>query len=115
MDTMTWVQILDKTACKSYIPKSLGKGMTPTILSPAMGKIVGQIRFSHFGMATGLWEKKNSEFKPVKLHLNIYLVLQPALVEGLGIYIYIYIYIHMCVHVCVCMCVCVRFRVLWMV
>ena len=31
-----------------------------------------------------VYEKENSEFKPVKLHLKIYLVSYPALAEGLG-------------------------------
>ena len=33
-----------------------------------------------------VWEKENSEFKPVKLHLKIDLVSYPARVEGLGKY-----------------------------
>ena len=35
MDTVTQVQILDDTDCISH---SLGKGMDPIILLPAMGK-----------------------------------------------------------------------------
>ena len=33
-------------------------------------------------------EKENSELKPVKLHLKIYLVSYPARAEGLDKYIY---------------------------
>ena len=35
---MTQVQILDKTNCASHSTNSLGKGMNPIILPPAMGK-----------------------------------------------------------------------------
>ena len=38
MDTATGVQILDKTDCISYCTDTLGKGMNPIILPPAMGK-----------------------------------------------------------------------------
>ena len=36
----------------------LQKGMTPAILPPAMGRIVGQTRLFHLGIATGLGEGK---------------------------------------------------------
>ena len=58
--------------CISHSPNPLGKGMNPTILPPAMGKIVGQP-----------WWRKTLEFKPVKLRLKIDLVSYPAPVEGL--------------------------------
>ena len=38
MDMMTWVQILDETDCISHSTNTLGKGMNPIILPPAMGK-----------------------------------------------------------------------------
>ena len=38
MDTVIGVQFLDKTGCISHSTNSLGKGMNPIILPPAMGK-----------------------------------------------------------------------------
>ena len=38
MDTVTQVQILDETDCFSHTRNTLGKGMNPIILPPAMGK-----------------------------------------------------------------------------
>ena len=38
MDTATRVQILDLTDCISHSTNTLGKGMNPIILPPAMGK-----------------------------------------------------------------------------
>ena len=38
MDTVTWVQILDLTDCISHSTNTLGKGMNPIILPPAVGK-----------------------------------------------------------------------------
>ena len=38
MDTATRVQILDETDCISHSSNTLGKGMNPIILPPAMGK-----------------------------------------------------------------------------
>ena len=38
MDIATGVQIPDKTDCISHSTNTLGKGMNPIILSPAMGK-----------------------------------------------------------------------------
>ena len=58
MDTATRVQILDLTDCISHSTNTLGKGMNPNILPPAMGKIVGQTRFISFGEATSLGEGK---------------------------------------------------------
>ena len=40
MDMTTQVQILDETDYFSNSTNSLGKGMNPTILPPATGKIV---------------------------------------------------------------------------
>ena len=38
IDTATRVQILDKTDCISHSTNTLGIGMNPIILPPAMGK-----------------------------------------------------------------------------
>ena len=38
MDTVARVQILDETCCISHSTNTLGKGMNPIILPPAMGK-----------------------------------------------------------------------------
>ena len=38
MDTATQVQILVETDCISHSTNTLGKGMNPIILPPAMGK-----------------------------------------------------------------------------
>ena len=38
MDTATQIQILDETNCISHSTNTLGKGMNPIILPPAMGK-----------------------------------------------------------------------------
>ena len=38
MDTATRVQILDQANCISHSTNTLGKGMDPIILPPAMGK-----------------------------------------------------------------------------
>ena len=38
MDMATRVQILDETDCISHSTITLGKGMNPIILPPAMGK-----------------------------------------------------------------------------
>ena len=38
MNTVTQVQILDETDCISHSTDTLGKGMNPIILPPAMGK-----------------------------------------------------------------------------
>ena len=53
---MTRVQTLDETDCISHSTNTLGKGMNPINLPPAMGKIVGQTRFFSFGEATSLGE-----------------------------------------------------------
>ena len=60
MYTATQVQILDETDCISHSTNTLGNGMNPIILPPAMFK-----------------------FKPVKLCLKIDLVSYPARAEGL--------------------------------
>ena len=54
----TQVQILDETDFISHSTNTLGKGVNPIILSPAMGRIVGQTRFFSLGEATSLGERK---------------------------------------------------------
>ena len=44
--------------CISHSTNTIGKGMNPIILPPAMGKIEGQIRFFSLGKATSLGERK---------------------------------------------------------
>ena len=63
MDTATRVQILDDTDCILHSTNTLGKGMNPIILPPAM---VGQTEFFSLGEATSL-----GEFKLVKLRLKM--------------------------------------------
>ena len=38
MDMATWVKILDETDCISHSTNTLGKGMNPIFLPPAMSK-----------------------------------------------------------------------------
>ena len=56
MDTAKRVQILDETDCISRSTNTLGKGMNPIILPPAMGK--GQTGLFSLGEATSLGEGK---------------------------------------------------------
>ena len=58
MDTTTRFKILYETDCISHSTNTIGKGMTPIILPPAMGKIVGQTMFCRLGEATSLGEGK---------------------------------------------------------
>ena len=51
-------------------------------------KIVSQTGLFSFGMVNRSKRRKNSEFKHVKFHLRINLVLHPARAEGLGKYIH---------------------------
>ena len=54
MDTVTQVQILNKVIYILHCANTLGEVMNPTILPPAMGKIVGQIGLFSLSMATSL-------------------------------------------------------------
>ena len=54
----TRVQYLDEAVCISDSTNTLGKGMNPTTLPPAMGKIVEQTEHFNLGMATSLGEGK---------------------------------------------------------
>ena len=58
MNSATRVQILEGTDCISHSTNTLEKGMNPIILSPAMGKLVGQTRLFSLGEATSLGEEK---------------------------------------------------------
>ena len=58
MNTATRVQILDEADCISHCSNTLGKGMNPIILPPAMGKRVGQTGFFSLGEAINLGEGK---------------------------------------------------------
>ena len=54
MDTATSVQILDETDCISHGADTVGKGINPIILPPAMG----QTRSFSFGEESNLGEGK---------------------------------------------------------
>ena len=56
----------DGTDCISHSTNTLGKGINPIILPPAMGKQQGRLISSAL-MRQLVQEKENSEFKPVKL------------------------------------------------
>ena len=82
----------DKSSNPGHSTNTLGKGMNPIILPPAMVK--QQDRLGSLALVKQLvWEKENSEFKPVKLRLKIDPVSYPARAEGLVNRIYIYVYI----------------------
>ena len=80
MDMATRVQILDETDCISHSTNTLGKGMNPIILPPAMEDRLG----SSVLVRQLVLEKECSELKPVKLRLKIDLVSYPAR-AGVGV------------------------------
>ena len=49
MDSSIRVQFLDEAVGISHSANTLGKGMNPYILPPAMGKIVGQTGLFNLG------------------------------------------------------------------
>ena len=53
-----YIYIINETDCISHSTNTLGKGMNPIILPPAIGRIVGQTRFFSLGKATSLGEGK---------------------------------------------------------
>ena len=55
---MIRVQVLAEAVYISHSTNTPGKGMSPTILSPAMDKIVQQTKFFSLGYATSLGEGK---------------------------------------------------------
>ena len=72
MAMATRVQILDETDCISHSTNTLGKGMNPIIpiiLPPAMGKSLDRLGSSVL-VRQLVYEKENSEFKPVILRLK---------------------------------------------
>ena len=58
MDSVTQFQILDEAVCILNRVNSLGKGMNPPILPPAVGKIVGQTGLFGFSMVSRQGEGK---------------------------------------------------------
>ena len=58
MDMATRVQIPDKAVCVSHNANTLGKGMSPTLFSQAMLKMIRQIGLFNLGRATSLGEGK---------------------------------------------------------
>ena len=65
MDTANRIQISDKALCISNRANILGKYMNLSILSPAMGKIVGQDGLYNYCMATSLGELKTLNLIPL--------------------------------------------------
>ena len=59
MDIAIRVQILGDVVCILNHANTLEKGMNPTNLPPAMGKIVEQTRLFSLSIATGLGEGKH--------------------------------------------------------
>ena len=70
MEAATRVQFLDEAVCISYSTNTIGKGINPIILPPAMGKLKDRL-----GSLTLVWqlvkEKENSDIKLVKPRLKI--------------------------------------------
>ena len=58
MDLATQVRIQDEAVCISHSVNTFEKAVNPTILPPAMSKIVGQIGLFSLGMVTGAGEGK---------------------------------------------------------
>ena len=79
MDTVTQIQILDKSVCISHGTNMLVKGMKPSFSLQLRVNSRGRLDF-----LTLVEEKEKSEFKPVKLHLKTDLVSHPACVCGGG-------------------------------
>ena len=74
-----------------YIALICRKGLNSIILSLAMSKIVDQIEFFSLCLATRHAKEFNSDFKPVRLRLKIYLVSHFDYVDG-----FVNIYSHRC-------------------
>ena len=58
MNMTTQVRILDEAVCFSQCLNTFGKGVRPTILLPAMGKIIEKTGIFNLGKATSLVEWK---------------------------------------------------------
>ena len=80
MESLTWVQVLYKTVFALLYTNTLQKGMNLSVLFPAMGKIVASSDL----IRQPVYEKENSEFKPILLYLKIYLVSYSAFGRGVG-------------------------------
>ena len=87
MTSAIQVQILYEVDFISYSTNTLGKGMNPIILPPAIGYYLDRLGSLVLGRQPVL-EKENSELKLVKHRLKIDLV-SVGLVNG---YVYKYIY-----------------------
>ena len=91
MDLVTQVQILDEAVWISHSANTLGKGMNLTIFPSAMSIKQGRLSFLTFVWQL-VYEKENSEFEPVKLHLKTDLVSHGSCAEGLvNTYIYTWV------------------------
>ena len=58
MNTLTRVQNLDEAVSIAHCTNTLVKDMNPTILPPAMGKLIGETGLLSLGMVTSLGEWK---------------------------------------------------------
>ncbi len=83
MDTSTSVQFLGKAVCILHSINTVGKGMNPTILPPAMGRLGSLTLYDNQS------RRRKIEFKLVKLCLRIDFVSHPAHMEGLDKYIFL--------------------------
>ena len=77
MDGANQVQILDKAGCILHSTNTLCKGIQQAISISTISKELGRQGSLNF-------EKKNSEFKPVKLRLKLILCHILPMVERLG-------------------------------
>ena len=83
MKSVTRVQILDEVAYVSHCANALEKCRNPSVLSPVMGKIVGQTRIFNLGSTSSLG-KENSKFKPALLRFKDDIVSHPDRSEVVG-------------------------------
>ena len=83
MESVTRVQILDETGCISLCVNDLERGMNPSVLHSAMGKLLGRLGYLALVRQPGE-EKENSEFKSAVIRLkNLTLCLILFMIEGL--------------------------------
>ena len=88
-DIATRTQILDETICISQSDNTTEKGMNSIIFSLAMVKLLSSMKSSIL-VSQSAKEKENSEFKPVKSPLKVYVLSRFSYVEGkVNIYTYI--------------------------
>ena len=87
MDSANRVQIQDEADCISHSINTLEKSMNLIILPPVMDKYQDSMCALAL-VRQPVWEKKNSELKPVITPLKKFdLMSHPAHEEGLGKYI----------------------------